>query len=83
MKNKEKIYQSILSHLSLVPTDYLLQVDNYLQNLSKEIKRKEQNRQLILKLAGSWADMEETEFNDFLATTKKIGSEMFVKHIDL
>lgn len=72
MIQSESIYQSILSQLSLVPVDYLQQIDLYLRNLSKEIRRKQQNRALILDLAGSWNDMPETDFQSFLITTKKI-----------
>ena len=82
MKN-ETIYQSILSQLSLVPVDYLQQIDVYLRNLSKEIRRKEHNRSLVLSLAGAWNDMPETDFQDFLITSKKMGNEIFNRQIEL
>ena len=59
-------YKSILKKLSVLPTDYLQLVDNYLASLSEKIDKKEENRNAILALAGSWSDMEEEEFKDFL-----------------
>ncbi|MCP5496819.1 MAG: hypothetical protein H7A23_19890 [Leptospiraceae bacterium] len=82
MRN-DRIYQSILNHLSLVPIDYLQEVDIYLRNLIKILKRKEHNRKMILELAGSWNDMQEKDFNEFLFITKKIGNEMFNRDIEL
>ena len=71
MIQSERIYQSILSQLSLVPVDSLQQIDAFLQSITKEMRQKEQTRALILNLAGSWSDMPETDFNDFVAHYKK------------
>jgi hypothetical protein len=83
MNNSEKIYQSILNQLSLVPVDYLQQVETFLQKLTRDIQRKQQNRALILGLAGSWTDMPEDDFNEYLGAAKKTGSELFNREIDL
>ena len=83
MIQSERIYQSILSQLSLVPVDSLQQIDAFLQSITKEMRQKEQTRALILNLAGSWSDMPETDFNDFVAHYKKESNEMFSREIDL
>ncbi len=83
MKKSDEIYQSILSQLSVVPVDYLKQIDVYLRNLTKEIHRKEHNRAMILKFAGSWNDMSENDFNEFVQITKKESNELFNREIEL
>jgi len=79
----ESIYQSILNQLSQIPTSYLYQVDSYLKKLSIETHRKEKNRLMILQLAGSWNDMPENEFQDFLLITKTVQNDMFNRNISL
>lgn len=82
MKSNES-YQSILNHLSLIPVNYLQEVDTYLGNLNKEIRRKKQNREIILNLAGSWNDMSKDDFSEFLLTAKRVGADMFNKEVEL
>ncbi len=79
----DRSYQSILNHLSVIPVSYLQQLDTYLTNLTKEISKKRQNRAIILELAGSWNDLSESDFKDFLLATKNISEDMFNKEIEL
>jgi allophanate hydrolase subunit 1 len=83
MIQEERLYQSILVQLSAVPTDYLQQVDNFLQNLTKEIHQKEQNRNEILNLASAWSDMSDSDFEEYLQTVRNTKSEMFSRDIEL
>lgn len=76
-------YKSILQKLSALPTDYLELVDNYLAALSEKIDKKEENRNAIMALAGSWSDMDDDEFKDFLRLTKETGEELFNREVDL
>ncbi len=79
----DRNYQSILNHLSIIPVSYLQQIDTYLTNLTKEINQKKQNRTTILELAGSWNDLSESDFEDFLCITKKVSEDMFNKEIEI
>lgn len=76
-------YQSILNHLNTIPIIYLGQINDYLTNFKKKISKKEQNRTLILELAGSWNDMTENDFESFLLATKEVSKNMFNKEIEL
>lgn len=78
-----EIYKSILKKLSALPADYLELVDNYLAALSEKVDKKEENRKAILALAGSWSDMEDDEFEDYLRVTKETGDELFNREVDL
>lgn len=73
----EKIYQSILNQLSHIPADYLQQVELFLNNLSKEIEKREKNRVETLKLVGTWNDMSQDDFDDYLSYAKKTGDALF------
>lgn len=80
---KDRVYRSILDQLGSVPKAYLKEVDTFLRNLTKEIRQKEQNRIEILDLAGSWSDMSEKEFEDYMKVVKNTRSEMFNREIEL
>ncbi len=82
-KNTEQAYQSILARLSQIPASYLQQIDDFLQRFSKEVKQKDQNRNQILALAGSWNDWQEEDFQEYLQETKKTGNELFGRDIEL
>lgn len=78
-----ELYQSVLHKLSLIPIDYLQQVDNYLTDIQEGIKNKEKNRNAILQLAGAWSDMSETDFEDYLNIAKDSGNELFNREVEL
>ena len=83
MNIQHNLYQSILQNLSLVPMEYLLQVDNYLQMIIQKNREKETNRKAILALAGTWNDMSEDEFEEFRNDIKNNREDMFNRDIQL
>ena len=79
-----ELYQSVLQKLSLIPVEYLPQVDFFLSNLAKKVDDKEQSRKAIMALTGGpWTDWSEEDFQDFLKVTKETGSELFNREIEL
>ena len=78
-----EIYKSVLRELSQVPADYLQLVENFLSSLNKKLDKKEQNRNAIMALAGSWSDMEDEDFDDYRRITKEIGGELFNREVEL
>ncbi|GAB3332463.1 hypothetical protein GCM10027299_38990 [Larkinella ripae] len=83
MTPTEKTYQSILQKLSLIPVEYLVQVDELLAQFSPDRHHKEETRQTILNLAGCWNDMSEEDFEDFRKEAKKTGDDLFNRAVDL
>ncbi len=80
---RNKTYQSILNQLESMPSDYLQEVNAFLKKLTKVIQKKKLNRIETMKLAGSWVDMSDKEFEEYLASTQKIRSEMFDRNFEL
>jgi hypothetical protein len=80
---QEKLYQSILLRLSMIPMDYLQQIDMFLKTYSFKIQSKQRNRLQILALAGSWNDMPEVDFQDYLHAARQVGDELFNRDIAL
>ena len=76
-------YQSVLRKLSQIPADYLKLVDDFLSSLHQKLEKKEENRIAVLALAGSWSDMSDSDFEDFLRVTKETGEELFNREIEL
>lgn len=82
-KSNDSIYQSILLRLVSIPPNYLEDVDIFLRNITAEIRQKEQNRLKILDLAGSWSDMSDRDFGDYLQVVRDTKSDMFTRNIEL
>lgn len=80
---QEELYKSVLRKLSFLPTEYLQQVDSFLSSLGKKMAEKEQNRSTTLSLAGSWSDMSDEDFQDYLQIAKDTGKELFTREIEL
>lgn len=86
MRPKEQIYKSILHHLSVLPTEKLSDIDEYLRvlrlkNMTPEEKKA--NASFLLTQAGGWEDMPDSEFQDFLKEVKSAGNEIFNKEVDI
>lgn len=81
MISTDSIYQSILHKLSEIPVDYLNEIDSYLEAFTQKTKLRPNNRTQILDLAGSWNDMDEDTFQDFLLSAKK--TEIFSRDVSL
>lgn len=78
-----EIYKSVLRRLSQLSVDYLQLVDNYLSSLQTKLDKKEENRNAVLALAGTWSDLSEEDFEDFLRATKETGDELFNREVEL
>ncbi len=78
-----QLYQSVLRHISLLPVQHLLQVEQYLSDLNRQNFDKQKNRLAILALAGSWKDLSDADFEEILAAGKEATSSLFAREIDL
>lgn len=78
-----EIYKSVLRRLSHLSVDYLQLVDNYLSSLQAKLDKKEDNRNAVLALAGSWSDMSDEDFGDYLRVTRETGDELFNREVEL
>lgn len=82
MTNSE-LYKSVLSKLSQIPVDHLQLVDNYLASLQIDLEDIKTKRNATLALAGSWTDMSQNDFEDFLQISKETGTQLFNRDVDL
>lgn len=65
------IYSSVLKKLSTIPQEYLKDVDNFLTSLNSKINSKDRRSQ-ILELAGSWKDMNQEDFDEYMKSIKDL-----------
>ncbi len=80
---KVEIYQSVLEKLSHIPVEHLKTVDDFLSDLFSKIEDKKSNQASIMSFAGSWSDMKQEDFEDFLKKSNESGNELFSRKIDL
>ena len=80
------LYQSVLKKLGNTPVEFLPKIDRFLSQINRTAnleREKTENRKKILALAGSWSDMSDEDFQDYLRQAKQTGSELFNREVDL
>lgn len=77
------LYKSVLQTLSVIPEEYLVQVNAYLEKLKQRISEKEKNRKEILDMAGGWSDMGDSDFTDYLKQANSSGENLFGREVQL
>lgn len=83
MIKPETLYQAILQKLNEIPSHYLWEINHYLEQLRQKADKKQDNIDKILSFAGSWADMSDEDFEDYLHEAKRSGQEAFGKEVNL
>ena len=69
----DALYQSILMQLSLVAIDQLAEVDAYLRQLTEANAQPSDNRAATMSFAGSWNDMSDEDFAEYLKAARDPG----------
>ena len=77
------LYQSVLRKLSLLPTNYLEEVDKYLSDLTNKTVPPKQQVSDIMSFSGSWSDMSTEEFEGLVEELQNIRKDMFQRNIKL
>ncbi len=78
------LYQSVLRKLSHLPAAYLEEIDRYLSELSDRIKPEEEKKDVekIMSFAGAWKDMEDQEFEAFMADIQEGRKSLFNRPVE-
>jgi len=78
MTTNENIYRSILVGISQLSHFHLEEVNEYIQQLRSKSKiEKQANRNKIVALAGSWSDMSDNDFSEYLDIAKETGNSYY------
>ena len=79
-----ELYKSVLNKLSALPVDYLWEVDKFLSELNKkEYQKGQNNTEKILSFAGTWSDMDEEDFKEYLKVARETGDQLFSREVNL
>ena len=73
----------ILKELKNVPVDRLEDLYSIIHSLRANTKKSDKTRKKILSFAGSFSDMSENDYNDFLQQTKNARNNLFDRDINL
>ena len=74
---------TILKELKNVPVDRLKDLYSIIHSLGADTKKSDKRSKKILAFAGSFDDMTENDYNDFLQQTKATRNTLFDRDIDL
>ena len=76
--------QGAIHQLKSLPVHFQYQVLEYIEFVvSKHQKEVEQNRKAILALAGSWNELSEKDFDEYLEVAHQTGRDLFNSAIEL
>jgi len=79
-----ELYQSVLKKLSTIPQPFLQDIDVYLSNIIGKLKAQQSvDVEKVMSFSGSWSDMEENDFEDYLAETRRTRENLFGREINL
>ena len=74
---------NILKELKNVPVDRLEDLYSIIHSLRANTKKSDKTSKKILSFAGSFGDMSEKDYNDFLQRTKDTRKDLFDRDINL
>ena len=74
---------TILEELKNVPVDRLDDLYSFIHSLKANPEKPKSSRKKILSYAGSFNDMSQKDYNDFLKETKKTRIDLFERDINL
>jgi hypothetical protein len=74
---------SIINELKEVPVNQLEEVYQLVHSLSRKVDRTESRREKILSFAGSFSDMSNDEYADFLNYIQESRKNLFNRDIEL
>lgn len=74
---------TILEELKNVPVNRLKDLYSIIHSLGVDTDKTEKSSNKILSYAGSFGDMSDKDFNDFLQETKKNREELFDRQINI
>lgn len=76
------LYQSVLRKLANLPQVYLWDIDRYLSKVILERKPNKQSDVVqVMSYAGSWEDMPQEDFEDFLVETQNMRDHLFNREV--
>lgn len=74
---------AILNELKNVPVDKLEDLYSIIHSLRTNTKKADKANKEILSFAGSFGDISESDYNDFVKQTKQTRKNLFDRNIDL
>ncbi len=74
---------AILKELKNVPVDRLEEVYSFINSLKPGTKKLRPNRKTILSFAGSFRDMTEKDYDDFISEIQKTRNDLFERDLNL
>lgn len=77
------MWNKILTELKDVPPERLEEVYNVVHSLSTTSKKQPSSAEKILSFAGSFSDIPEDDYNDFVSETIKTRAELFERDIEI
>jgi len=70
MKKVNQVRHKLIKEIEKIPDENLNDIYNFVHRFRLKLQSKKVNIEKIMQFAGSWNDMSEADFNEFLAEIK-------------
>jgi len=74
---------TILNEIKDVPEDRLEELQQFIRTLLSQSPANDDRRKKILSFAGAFRDMNDLDFADFEAETKRMRADLFSRNIEI
>jgi len=73
----------VIREIKYIPVERLEDLYSFVLSLNTKIKKSDNLRKNVLSFAGSFSDMTDKNYSDFVNETKKVRTNLFARNIDL
>lgn len=74
---------NIMQEIRQVPNEKLEEVYKFVKSLNKNTSGKNSHKKDLMSYAGSWKDMNDEDFKDFIKETKRTRKNLFSRKIKI
>jgi len=74
---------SIIKEIKKIPEDKFEEVHKFIKSLEQNSKKKNSHKKDLMSFAGSWKDMSNEDYKDFVRETKRIRKNLFSRKIKI
>jgi hypothetical protein len=83
METKNITYNQIIEEINQIPIEHLTSLYYFIHSFNKQSDNNKLQKENLLKFAGSWADMSENDFKEYIEQTQIVRNNLMDRNIDI
>lgn len=83
METKNITYNQIIEEINQIPVEHLTSLYYIIHSFNKQSDTNNFQKNNLLKFAGSWAEMSENDFKEYIEQTQIVRNNLMDRNIDI